>query len=126
MAESMGKKVLDKGWLAARSTEVDLTGVDLTTDHPPTSDQSPWMEAVVPGTVLATLLKNKLVPDPFYGLENEAILDIANSGRDYYSLWFFTTFECNLCIALMFEADELKYRDYRYSISTTFDPLNRK
>lgn len=47
-------------------------------------------------SVLATLVKNKLVPDPFYGLENESILDIADSGREYYTFWFFTTFECKL------------------------------
>lgn len=38
-------------------------------------------------------MKNKLVPDPFYGLNNEAIIDIADSGREYYTFWFFTTFE---------------------------------
>jgi len=48
------------------------------------------------GSVLATLVKNKAVPDPFYGLGNEAILDIADSGREYYTFWFFTTFQCKL------------------------------
>ncbi|XP_017229132.1 mannosylglycoprotein endo-beta-mannosidase isoform X1 [Daucus carota subsp. sativus] len=93
---NIGKKILNKGWLAARSTEVDLTGVELTTTHPPSSSPTslPWMEACVPGTVLATLLRNKLIPDPFYGLENESIIDIADSGRDYYTFWFFTTFHC--------------------------------
>lgn len=96
MAE-IGNTKLDSGWLAARSTEVELTGVQLTTTHPPSSaPNSPWMEAVVPGTVLATLVKNKLVPDPFYGLENESIIDIADSGREYYTFWFFTTFQCKL------------------------------
>lgn len=46
--------------------------------------------------VLATLVKNKVVPDPFYGLENEAIIDIADSGREYYTFWFFTTFQHKL------------------------------
>ncbi|KAI5658835.1 hypothetical protein M9H77_27628 [Catharanthus roseus] len=92
----IGKIVLDKGWLAARSTEVELSGVQLTTTHPPSASVDPWMEAVIPGTVLATLLKNKLVPDPFYGLANEAILDIADSGREFYTFWFFTTFDCKL------------------------------
>ncbi|PIA44852.1 hypothetical protein AQUCO_01700437v1 [Aquilegia coerulea] len=92
----LGKTKLDSGWLAARSTEVEQTGIQLTTTHPPTSSSPPWMEAVVPGTVLGTLLKNKLVPDPFYGLENEAILDIADSGREYYTFWFFTTFQCKV------------------------------
>ncbi|KAK6911545.1 Glycoside hydrolase family 2, catalytic domain [Dillenia turbinata] len=93
----IGKTVLDSGWLAARSTEVDLNGVQLTTTHPPSSPPSlPWMEAVVPGTVLGTLVKNKLVPDPFYGLENEVIIDIADSGKKYYTFWFFTVFHCKL------------------------------
>ncbi|KAL6558047.1 hypothetical protein OROMI_018397 [Orobanche minor] len=112
MLETIGKKVLDKGWLAARSTEVYLTGVQLTTVHPPTSDQPPWVEAVVPGTVLATLLKNKLVPDPFYGLENETIMDIANSGREYYTFWFFTTFKCNLSTNQLVD---LNFRAINYS-----------
>lgn len=47
-------------------------------------------------SVLATLVKNKIVPDPFYGLQNETIIDIADSGRDFYTFWFFTTFHCNL------------------------------
>ncbi|KAL2469207.1 Mannosylglycoprotein endo-beta-mannosidase [Forsythia ovata] len=97
MGEVIGKRVLDKGWLAARSTEVEFTGIQLTTTNPPSSvPTSPWMEAVVPGTVLATLVNKQLVPDPFYGLENEAIFDIADCGREYYTFWFFTTFECKL------------------------------
>ncbi|CAN1232897.1 Mannosylglycoprotein endo-beta-mannosidase [Linum perenne] len=94
---AVAKKVLDSGWIAARSTEVELTGIQLTTTNPPAvGGKSPWMEAVVPGSVLATLVKNKVVPDPFYGLENEAILDIGDSGREYYTFWFFTTFDCKL------------------------------
>ncbi|OMO99177.1 Glycoside hydrolase, family 2, immunoglobulin-like beta-sandwich [Corchorus olitorius] len=92
----IGKIVLDSGWLAARSTEVELTGTQLTTTQPPTGPTAPWMEAVVPGTVLATLVKNKHVADPFYGLNNETILDIADSGREYYTFWFFTRFQCKL------------------------------
>lgn len=41
-------------------------------------------------------MKNEKVPDPFYGLENEAIIDIADSGREYYTFWFFTTFQSKL------------------------------
>ncbi|XP_042049817.1 mannosylglycoprotein endo-beta-mannosidase-like [Salvia splendens] len=111
-AEGIGKRVLDEGWLAARSTEVHFTGAELTTSHPPTSDQPPWMEAVVPGTVLATLVKNKLVPDPFYGLENQAILDIGNSGREYYTFWFYTTFECKLSTN---QHVDLNFRAINYS-----------
>ncbi|GAV63161.1 Glyco_hydro_2 domain-containing protein/Glyco_hydro_2_C domain-containing protein/Glyco_hydro_2_N domain-containing protein [Cephalotus follicularis] len=92
----MGKVKLESGWLAARSTEVQLTGTQLTTTHPPTGPTLPWMHAVIPGTVLATLVKNKVVPDPFYGLNNETIIDIADSGREHYTFWFFKSFQCKL------------------------------
>lgn len=95
MAE-IGKILLDSGWLAARSTEVQFNGTQLTTTHPPSGSNPPWMLAAVPGTVLGTLVKNNVVPDPFYGLENEAIIDISVSGREYYTFWFFTTFERKL------------------------------
>ncbi|KAM3704876.1 hypothetical protein ACB094_03G040000 [Castanea mollissima] len=93
---SIGKTRLDSGWLAARSTEVSLSGTQLTTTHPPSGPTAPWLNAVVPGTVLATLVENKVVPDPFYGLQNETIIDIADSGREYYTFWFFTTFQSKL------------------------------
>ncbi|KAM7478054.1 hypothetical protein LguiA_026267 [Lonicera macranthoides] len=114
MGVGIGKTVLDKGWLAARSTDVNYNGVQLTTTHPPSSGQTspPWMEAVIPGTVLATLVKNKLVPDPFYGLENEAILDIGDSGREYYTFWFFTTFQCKLSAN---QHVDLNFRAINYS-----------
>uniref|UniRef100_A0A2P2M751 Mannosylglycoprotein endo-beta-mannosidase n=1 Tax=Rhizophora mucronata TaxID=61149 RepID=A0A2P2M751_RHIMU len=48
----IGKVLLDSGWLAARSTEVDLTGIQLTTTHAPSGPDSPWMEASVPGTYI--------------------------------------------------------------------------
>ncbi|KAJ4772642.1 Beta-mannosidase [Rhynchospora pubera] len=108
----MAKKVLDSGWLAARSTEVSLTGVQLTTTHPPSGPTTPWMEASVPGTVLGTLVKSKAVPDPFYGLNNEAIIDIADSGREYYTFWFFTTFDYSLSAN---QHVDLNFRAINYS-----------
>ena len=51
---------------------------------------------VVGFRVLGTLVKSKAVPDPFFGLNNESILDIGDSGRDYYTFWFFTAFDCKL------------------------------
>ncbi|KDP23514.1 hypothetical protein JCGZ_23347 [Jatropha curcas] len=111
MAE-IGKIVLDSDWLAVRSTEVQLNGTQLTTTHPPTGPNSPWMPAAVPGTVLGTLVKSNVVPDPFYGLNNEAILDIAVSGREYYTFWFFTTFEHKLSRN---QHLELNFRAINYS-----------
>jgi hypothetical protein len=52
-----------------------------------------WMPATVPGTVLTTLLNNKKVPDPFFGMNNEQIPDIYKTGRDYYTYWFVKDFK---------------------------------
>lgn len=47
----IGKTLLDSGWLAARSTEVNEDGKQLTTTNPASlGSQSKWMEAAVPGT----------------------------------------------------------------------------
>ncbi|UZR97530.1 glycoside hydrolase family 2 protein [Chondrinema litorale] len=54
---------------------------------------SGWMPATVPGTVLTTLLNNEKVPDPFYGMNNEKIKDIYETGRDHYTYWFVKDFE---------------------------------
>lgn len=56
-----------------------------------------WEQAVVPGTVLTSLVYNKSVPEPYYGLNNRIdkniIPDIAHVGRDYYTYWFRTEFD---------------------------------
>jgi mannosylglycoprotein endo-beta-mannosidase len=52
-----------------------------------------WLEATVPGTVLTTLINNRLEPDPFYGLNNQQIPDIYATGRDRYTYWFVRDFK---------------------------------
>ncbi|KAJ4829335.1 hypothetical protein Tsubulata_015568 [Turnera subulata] len=113
MANKTNKIVLDSGWVAARSTEVHLTGTQLTTTQPPstTKPTAPWMPALVPGTVLGTLVANKVVPDPFYGMNNQAIIDIADSGREHYTFWFFTTFKSKLAAN---QHLELNFRGVNY------------
>jgi len=37
----------------------------------PLYNLSGWLPATVPGTVLTTLLNNKLIPDPFWGMNNK-------------------------------------------------------
>lgn len=53
---------------------------------------SGWMPAIVPGTVLTSMLYNKLIPDPFYGMNNRLIPDIYDAGRGYYTYWFVNDF----------------------------------
>ncbi|EFJ38871.1 hypothetical protein SELMODRAFT_164536 [Selaginella moellendorffii] len=88
----MARERLDSGWIAARANQVQRTGEELTTTHAPSLKIDPWMDAVVPGTVLATLLKNAAIPDPFYGMENQNVPDIADAGRDFYTFWFCNKF----------------------------------
>jgi len=53
-----------------------------------------WMPAIVPGTVLNSLVYNKVYPEPYYGLNNKLesnlIPDITKVGRDFYTYWFRT------------------------------------
>ena len=46
------------------------------------------MPAKVPGTVLSNLVRNGVYPDPFVGLNNECIPDIADAGPSHYTFWF--------------------------------------
>lgn len=55
-----------------------------------------WMPAIVPGTVLNSLVHNKVYPEPYYGLNNkldkDIIPDLAKVGREFYTYWFRTEF----------------------------------
>ena len=43
--------------------------------HNPDFDTSDWFDAVVPGTVLTTLVDSGVYPDPYYGLNNLSVPD---------------------------------------------------
>lgn len=53
-----------------------------------------WMPAIVPGTVLNSLVYNQKYPEPYYGINNKIesklIPDISETGRDFYTYWFRT------------------------------------
>ena len=55
-----------------------------------------WLPAIVPGTVLGSLVHNKVYPAPDYGLNNKKtqklIPDLNEAGRDFYTYWFRTEF----------------------------------
>ncbi len=61
---------LDSGWVCKNIKDVKSTGEELSKSS---FSLSGWMPATVPGTVLTTLLNNKLIPDPFYGMNNKKI-----------------------------------------------------
>ncbi|MDN5306266.1 MAG: mannosylglycoprotein endo-beta-mannosidase, partial [Bacteroidota bacterium] len=70
--------MLNSGWKAQMASKVQPDGAILT-DSAFTPEG--WLEAIVPGTILTTLLHNKLIPDPFFGLNNKQIPDVHDVGR---------------------------------------------
>ena len=63
----------------------------------PDFDDSAWLSARVPGTVLTNLVENGLLPDPYFSDNNRLskglIPDISQVGRGYYTYWFRTEFD---------------------------------
>lgn len=97
MNRTDNKWLLDSGWVAKKASEVKDDGTTITSPNYQTDD---WIEAVVPGTVLTTLLKKGLPPffgpgvDPYCGNESRLIPDISGKGcGDLYTYWFYTAFE---------------------------------
>ena len=82
--------ILHENWKAKRCTDVIADGNIITGDD---FLFEGWMDAIVPGTILTTLLHNKQVPDPFFGMNNNLIPDVFDTGRDYYTYWFYNEFE---------------------------------
>ncbi len=84
---------LDSGWVCKNIKDISTTGEELSL---PSFSLTGWMPATVPGTVLTTLLNDKLIPDPFYGMNNKKIPDIYDTGRGYYTYWFVKNFYENI------------------------------
>lgn len=82
--------LLNDHWTAKRAMDEIADGTQITS---PKFQPVGWMEAIVPGTILTTLLHNGLVPDPNFGMNNAHIPDVFNTGRDHYTYWFYRTFE---------------------------------
>ncbi|MCP3933336.1 MAG: glycosyl hydrolase [Bacteroidetes bacterium] len=81
---------LNSGWFCKNIQDIHISGQQLTL--PGGVNTEDWMPAVVPGTVLTTLLENGKVPDPFIGMNNDLIEDIYDTGRDHYTYWFYKEF----------------------------------
>jgi mannosylglycoprotein endo-beta-mannosidase len=90
LANAQNKYELTGGWKGIPSSQIKVTGLELSKFSYPIDK---WKPAVVPGTVLTTMLVNKEVPDPFFGMNNEKIADIYKTGRAYYTYWFAKDFK---------------------------------
>ena len=86
---AQSKYELNSGWKCNSILKVKDQGASISS---PAYSLSSWMPAVVPGTVLTTMLENKQIPDPFIGMNNEKIPDIFKTGNDFYTYWFVKDF----------------------------------
>ncbi len=88
-AHAQDRYELNEGWLCRQQSKTKATGENLSN---PGTTLNQWLPATVPGTVLTTLLNNKLAPDLFYGMNNEHIPDIGEVGAAAYTYWFVKDF----------------------------------
>ena len=83
-------------WKMKKAGDVNARSEDVSTEKTNTHN---WMPAIVPGTVLNSLVYNKVYPEPYYGLNNKLesglIPDLYHAGRDFYTYWFRTEFNLN-------------------------------
>jgi len=101
--------ILDDHWKAKLATTEPADGTQITASK---FQLAGWMEAIVPGTVITTLLHNGLVPDPNFGMNNTKIPDVFTTGRDQYTYWFYKEF--NLLDAKVGEQVWLNFRGINY------------
>ena len=90
MAAAFAEEFVPRGpWRMGRGEALSLAGERVSSDA---FDDSEWMPAKVPGTVLRTLVDNGVLPDPYFGLNNKKELglipDLNAVGRDFYTAWF--------------------------------------
>lgn len=81
-------------WKMCRAGEVTVPAGKLSSAG---FDDSSWMDAIVPGTVLTSLVRNGVFPEPYYGTNNKMsekkIPDITEVGHEFYTYWFRTEFK---------------------------------
>jgi len=86
-------------WVTARREVVPYSGEQLSSPaFAPNfvAPEPPWMPALVPGTVLATLVANGAAPDPNIGLDSLAVPDIGKTGPETYTHWFCVQIDCKM------------------------------
>ncbi|MES2828803.1 MAG: sugar-binding domain-containing protein [Bacteroidota bacterium] len=76
--------------------KVDKAGADGAVISSARYKAGKWLDAVVPGTILTSLVHNKVYPDPYWGdlnrRSNNIIPDIADAGREFYHYWYRSSF----------------------------------
>lgn len=91
---SAGNAQVNYHWKFKKVSEIKVSPEKLSSAAYGTKD---WMPAVVPGTVLNSLVANKVYPDPYFGdvnrKERALIPDLNEAGTEFYHYWFRTEFD---------------------------------
>ena len=73
-------------WQMSRCQDVSAEGSVISS---PDFKRTNLLEAIVPGTVLNSLVQDGIYPEPYFGLNNaheqKLIPDISTTGRDFYT-----------------------------------------
>ena len=120
-AFTQNRYTLSSGWLCRKAADVPETGTSLSN---PDLTLTGWISATVPGTILTTLLDNKKIPDPFYGMNNEKIKDIYYTGAGEYTYWFVKDFKEPFPIGSSMVLLQLRGVNYRCNIFLNGHALN--
>lgn len=83
------KLQLDSHWYIRRADRISMDGCQLTQRPVETSK---WLPAIVPGTLLSNLVRDKKYADPNIAFNNKKIPDVADVGVTFYTYWYYTTF----------------------------------
>ncbi len=90
---SKTEQTKNRAWQMARA---DKTGVSGDKISQPNFQSNGWSPAIVPGTVLNSLVANRVYPEPYFGMNNaherNLIPDISQVGTGFYTYWFRSQF----------------------------------
>ncbi|ANI89980.1 glycoside hydrolase [Arachidicoccus ginsenosidimutans] len=87
VAKAQQPYVLSSGWMLSDSAKIQQTGSDISSLHFHTDN---WYKATVPGTVLTSLVNDKVYPEPLYGENNRP--DKISDSLCRTSYWYRTVF----------------------------------
>lgn len=81
-------------WKMQKAGDVKSTAEEISMPGYKTND---WLTAIVPGTVLNSLVYDGIYPEPNHGMNNRLALgqipDLEKAGREFYTYWFRTEFK---------------------------------
>ena len=83
----------NSSWMKLKAMDAPAGGAEISSTQFQMKD---WSKAIVPGTVLNSLVNDDIYPEPYFGLNNaheqKFVPDLHDAGLDFYTYWFRTEF----------------------------------